>query len=94
MRVIIILVLIVIALAMLRNLVRDVSKAATKAWKATGKKDDPGSAKERGKLERDPESGAYVDPATAPRAEVDGRTFYFESESSRDAYLAKRKRQG
>lgn len=90
MRVIIILILVVIALAMLRNLVRDVSRAASKAWKSGESNKSTGDAANRGKLERDPETGAYVDPQTAPQAKVGGRTFYFESEASRDRFVKKR----
>lgn len=90
MRVIVILVLVVVALAMLRNLVRDVGRAASKAWKSgESKTADPGAA-DRGRLERDPQTGSYVDPKTALRAELDGRTFYFESEASRDRFVKSR----
>ncbi len=97
MRVIIILVLITIALAMLRMLVQDVGKAVGKVWKGKGKAKPgaadaggPGAGK-TGRLVKDPETGAYVDEASAVKATVGGQVFHFESEKSRDAYVRKQK---
>lgn len=92
MRAIVILVLIVIALAMLRMLVGDVSRAVSKAWKGGPKKVDTDPEPEsKGRLVRDPETGAYVDEKTAVRLEQDGKILFFESETSRDEFLKKRK---
>ena len=92
MRIIIILVLVTIALAILRMLVNDVTSAVGKAWKKN-QADSPRatSSAKGGKLERDPETGAYVDPATALREKVGDRVYYFESEASRDAYISKKR---
>jgi len=92
MRTIIILVLIVVALAMLRMLVGDVSRAASKAWKGANKKVEPeAETKTKGRLVRDPETGAYIDEQSAVRFERDGKVYFFESEKTRDAFLAKHK---
>ena len=91
MRNIIILVLIIVALAIVRSLIGDVSRAVSKAMKSEKK---PGAAeKPRGKTGRfvkDPHTGAYIDEETAIRAEIDGEAFYFESSETRDAYLRAR----
>lgn len=92
MRTIIILVLIVVALAMLRMLVGDVSRAASKAWKGASKKAEPEAEPQtKGRLVRDPETGAYIDERSAVRLERDGKVYFFESEKTRDAFLAKHK---
>jgi len=92
MRVIIILILIVIALGMLRSLVTEVSRAALRGWKkGEGERRAADGGRSGGKLVQDPETGAYVDPGVAVRAEIDGKTFYFESGESRDAFLRRRK---
>jgi len=88
MRAIVILVLIVVALAMLRMLVGDVSRAASKAWKGTAKKVEPDAAT-KGRLVRDPETGAYIDEKSAVRLEREGKVYFFESETSRDEFLRK-----
>ncbi len=93
MRPIFILLLVIIGLAMARMLVRDVSKAVGKALKSEKRKkpeaakgDEPAQA---GRLVRDPETGAYVDESTAIRADFGGKTYFFESEKSRDAFRKK-----
>jgi YHS domain-containing protein len=92
MRTIIILLLVTVALAILRTLVSDVGKAVSKAMKGGSRArpreaDAPQSA---GKLAKDPETGAYVDEATAVTATIGGRLYYFESEQSRERYLRRR----
>jgi|GEM_PF-1161581 len=94
MRGIILLLLTVVALAILRMLVNDVGRAVSKAFKGgeNGKKqtagtdgeDEPRSA---GRLVRDPQTGAYVDEASALKQKVGDQIYYFESAESRDAYL-------
>jgi YHS domain-containing protein len=96
MRGIILLLLTVVALAILRMLVSDVTRAASKAFKGreadkqtSGEKDaeQPRSA---GRLVRDPHTGAYIDEATALKHRIGEKTFFFESAESRDAFLRER----
>lgn len=92
MRVIVILILIVIAIGMLRSLVTEMSRAAVRGWKkGQNESKAAGGGRSGGKLVQDPETGAYVDPASAVRADIDGKTFYFESGDSRDRFLQRRK---
>ena len=97
MRGIILLLLTVVALAILRMLVSDVSRAASKAFKGRGAdkqasgatdSDEPRSA---GRLVRDPHTGAYVDEASALKHRIGEKTFFFESAESRDAFLRERR---
>lgn len=91
MRVIVILILIVIALGMLRSLVTEVSRAALRGWKrGEAEPRTAAGGRSAGRLVQDPETGAYVDPSSAVRAEVNGKTFFFESRESRDAFLKRR----
>ena len=92
MRTILILVLTAIALALMRLLVSDVSKAVSRAWGSRkGSQPDAGpqSAQKMGRLAKDPQTGAYVDEDAALRETIDGHTYFFESEQSRDAYVKK-----
>ena len=95
MRNIIILVLVTIALAILRMLVSDVTKAVSRSLgrgkKGGEKPAEAESARRGGRLVRDPETGAYVDEDSAVKATLGNATFFFESEQSRDAYLRKRR---
>ncbi|MBI1357549.1 MAG: hypothetical protein GC160_24680 [Acidobacteria bacterium] len=94
MRGIILLVLTVIALAILRMLVNDVTRAVSRAFKGNGGQAPPQQATERasnGRFVRDPQTGAFVDEDSAIKARVGEKVFYFESESSRDAYLRKQR---
>jgi hypothetical protein len=90
MRNILLLLISVIGLAILRNLIREISRIAIRAMggsrkaAATSKGQGPQSS---GKLVRDPHTGTYVDPAHAVRAKVGGTLHYFESEASRDAFV-------
>lgn len=93
------LVLGVIGLALVRNLIREITRLM--ARKMAGPAAKPNSGSEGGnsskkappgRLERDPHTGTYVDPNDAVRANIAGTTFFFESESSRDAFLADRRR--
>ena len=89
MRNIVILLLIIVALAIVRSLVSDVSRAVSKAMKTDkGTGENPSAT--TGRLVRDPHSGAYVDQASALHATVDGETFFFESAKTRDAFLRSR----
>ena len=94
MRNIVILILIIVALAIVRSLISDVSRAVSKAMgsKTAPAPDAPGKKPEgkQGRFVRDPQTGAYVDEATAVHATIDGKAFFFESESSRDAFLRTR----
>jgi hypothetical protein len=86
MRNIIILLLIIVALAIVRSLVSDVSRAVSKAMKSdkpSGEKPSP----KTGRFVRDPHTGAYVDEASALHATIDGEHFFFESAKSRDAFM-------
>ncbi len=81
----------VIGLAILRNLIREISRVAVRAMggsnrpKSSSKDQTPKTTS--GKLVRDPHTGTYVDPAHAVRAKVGGTLHYFESEASRDAFV-------
>lgn len=95
MRNIIILVLIIVALAIVRSLISDVSRAVSKAMKSDAKKADsePFRAKTTGKtgrFVRDPHTGAYIDEESAIHATIDGESYFFESAKSRDAFLRER----
>jgi YHS domain-containing protein len=48
-----------------------------------------GEAAPSGHFVRDPESGTYVDQNLAVKSVIDGETYYFESEQTRDAFLKK-----
>lgn len=95
MRAIIILILITIAIALVRMLIRDVFKAVGKTM-ATPKSgtgnpdtsDDAGPAT-TGRLVKDPETGSYFDERTALKTEINGQIYFFESADSRDAFLRK-----
>jgi hypothetical protein len=88
MRNIVILVLIIVALAIVRSLISDVSRAVSKAMKPGEGKAEPGKASGKtGRFVRDPHTGSYIDEASAVQATVDGESYFFESANSRDAYL-------
>ena len=90
MRNILLLLVGVLGLAILRNLIREVSRFAVRAMsgsnaaQATSSGEKP---KTSGKLVRDPHTGTYVDPMHAVRAKVNGTVHYFESEATRDAFM-------
>jgi YHS domain-containing protein len=42
-----------------------------------------------GHFVRDPESGTYVDQNLAIKTVIDGQTYFFESEQTRDAFIRK-----
>ena len=90
MRNILLLLIGVIGLAIIRNLIREISRVAIRAM--SGSKRAPASSKGEkpktsGRLVRDPHTGTYVDPAHAVRAKVDGTVHYFESEATKDAFV-------
>ncbi len=90
---ILLLVVGVIGLAIVRNLIREISRIMLRKVTADagGPKAQQGDSAERasggGKLVRDPQTGTYIDPAHAVRSKVGKTVHYFESEASRDAYL-------
>ena len=87
---IVLLIMSVIGLALLRNLLREVGRFAARAMSGSSKAaKEPGGKTVRsgGRLVRDPQTGTYVDPQHAVRARVNGTLHYFESESSRDAFV-------
>lgn len=93
------LVLGVIGLALVRNLIREITRLMARKMAGAATKPSNGSEGGRssnkarpGRLERDPHTGTFVDPKDAVKANVEGTTFFFESESSRDAFLADRRR--
>lgn len=92
MRNILLLVIGIIGLAIVRNLIREISRfafrsmSAKSASKRSGEASPAGSPT-RGKLVQDPQTGTYVDPAFAVRAKVGDTIHYFESEASRDAFV-------
>lgn len=97
MRGIILLLLTVIALAIMRMLVSDVTRAASKAFKGRGSSkqtpsgDGAGEPRSAGRLVRDPHTGAYVPEASALKHSIGEKVFFFESAESRDAFLRERK---
>lgn len=90
---ILLLVVGVIGLAIVRNLIREISRIMLRRVRADGsgskaqQGDTAGKARGGGKLVRDPQTGTYIDPAHAVRSKVGKTVHYFESEASRDAYL-------
>lgn len=84
----------VVGLALVRSIIRDITRVLSRAMKGSAGK-SPAAAKDAegpeigfvGKLVRDPQTGTYIDPATAIAAEIDGATYYFESKKTRDDYL-------
>ena len=48
-----------------------------------------GQSAPSGHFVRDPQSGTYVDQNLAIKTVVDGKTYYFESEKTRDEFLRK-----
>jgi len=86
----IILILVVIALALVRGLLKDIVGAVKKALNSST--DDSGqnaSQARTGHMVRDPVSGTYLDETLAFREIINGKIFYFESKENRDAYLRK-----
>ena len=90
---ILLLVVGVIGLAIVRNLVREISRIMLRKVRADGsgpkaqQGGSDGQTSGGGKLVRDPHTGTYIDPAHAVRTKVGKTVHYFESEASRDAYL-------
>jgi YHS domain-containing protein len=85
----IILIFIMIALAMIRWLVKDVIGAVKKALNSSsdGNARQSTSQTRTGHMVRDPVSGTYLDETLALREIINGKIFYFESKENRDAYL-------
>ena len=83
----------VIGLAIVRNLIREISRVMLRSMKPTGgdpkaqQRASSSKASVGGQLVRDPHTGTYIDPAHAVRAKVKDTVHYFESEASRDAFL-------
>lgn len=48
-----------------------------------------GEAAPAGHFVRDPESGTYIDQNLAIKTVIDGQTYFFESEQTRDAFMRK-----
>jgi YHS domain-containing protein len=103
-RTLLFLLLIMIGLALLRWLVKDVSKAVFRALGLS--KDGEESGASRGdpktsagsaggqttnRLVRDPVSGTYIDERVAFKDTIDGKPFFFESKENRDTYLKNRR---
>ena len=96
-----ILILIMIGLALVRWLVKDVSRAVFKALGLSRDEDDRGDSKEEAagrssegptnRLVRDPVSGTYIDEQVAFKETIDGKPFFFESKENRDTYLKNRR---
>ncbi len=53
-----------------------------------------GEATPSGHFVRDPESGTYIDQNLAIKTVIDGQTYFFESEQTRDAFLRKAQASG
>jgi len=90
---ILLLVVGVIGLAIVRNLIREISRMMVRKMKPDGsgptaqQGNADGKTSGGGKLVRDPQTGTYIDPAHAVRTKVGKTVHYFESEASRDAFL-------
>ena len=90
---ILLLVVGVIGLAIVRNLIREISRVMLRSMKRSGggpsaqPEGSNSKAAGGGKLVRDPQTGTYIDPAHAVCAKVKDTVHYFESEASRDAYI-------
>lgn len=93
MRNILMLLIGILGLALVRNLLKEVTRFAARAMGGgNGGASQAGSAKSAkaptgGTLVCDPHTGTYVDPKHAVRSKVGGKVHYFESEASRDAYV-------
>ena len=93
---ILLLVIGIIGLAIVRNLIREISRfvvrsmGARSASKGSGAGSPAAGSPTSGRLVQDPQTGTYVDPAFAVRAKVGGTIHYFESEASRDAFVKAR----
>ena len=97
-----ILIFIMIGLALVRWLVRDISGAVFKALGLSRGEDDRGvrgdakapasgsSGRPANRLVRDPVSGTYIDERLALKEIIDGKPFFFESKENRDTYLKNR----
>ncbi len=100
-RTLLFLILIMIGLALVRWLVKDVSKAVFRALGLSKDGEDRGAsrtdpkpsassaagAKSANRLVRDPVSGTYIDERTAFKDTINGKPFFFESKENRDTYL-------
>ena len=98
-----ILILIMIGLALVRWLVRDISRAVFKALGLSRDEHDRGargdakaaasgsSGQPANRLVRDPISGTYIDERYALKEIIDGKPFFFESKENRDIYLKNRR---
>jgi YHS domain-containing protein len=58
------------------------NQASEGARRARGREAAPS-----GHFVRDPESGTYVDQNLAIKTVIDGQTYFFESEQTRDAFM-------
>lgn len=96
MRNILMLLIGILGLALVRNLLKEVTRFAARAMGGSnGSASQAGAAKSSevpagGTLVCDPHTGTYVDPKHAVRSKVGGKVHYFESEASRDAYMKAR----
>ncbi len=98
MRTLLLMIAAVAALALVRSIVRDIARAVSRAMGGGNRKSTAAASQAAegpksgfvGKLVRDPQTGTYIDPASAVAAEVDGATHYFESKKTRDEYLRAR----
>ena len=94
MRNLIILVLVIIALAMVRWLIKDVIHAVKRTLQSGSGNEAGGQHGTRadrpetrqGHMVRDPLSGTYIDQEFAIKDTINGKIFYFESEQNRVAY--------
>lgn len=93
MRNILMLLIGILGLALVRNLLKEVSRFVARQMGGTnGGAAKAGSGKTAnapagGTLVCDPHTGTYVDPKHAVQSKVRGKVHYFESEASRDAYV-------
>ncbi len=97
-----ILIFIMIGLALVRWLVRDISRAVFKTLGLSRDEDGQGargdakapaagsSGGPANRLVRDPVSGTYIDERSAFKEIIDGKPFFFESKENRDTYLKNR----
>jgi YHS domain-containing protein len=86
---ILILILVTAALALLRWLVKDITRAIASALKGAGSRRSSSETtrkRDSKRLVKDPVSGTYIDERFAVKDTIEGNDVFFENEANRDAY--------
>ena len=84
-----ILVVVTVALALMRWLIKDVARAVIGALKKGNPLDssfEASGSKQSNRLVKDPFSNTYIDERFAIKDTIDGESLFFESKENRDAY--------